>query len=121
MNLKEKLKELDNVQVDDSLISEIETLYEIELPDEIKKIISLNKDGIFYDDIELLRGLSSDEILNASEDLSIEFVELYLIPLFDIGNNNFIVYNFEKKLWFKFNLVEEFVSEEAQSLLELLK
>jgi len=121
MNLKDALKELDKVQVDDSLISEIETLYEIELSDELKKIISLNKEGIFYDDMELLRGLSSDEILNASDDLSVEFVEIDLLPLFDTGNDNFIVYNFEKKCWSRYNIAEEFEFDEAANLLEYIK
>ena len=121
MYLKEALKELDNVQIDNSLISEIETLYKIELSDELKKIISLIKEGVFYDDMDLLRGLDSDEIQNASNDLDVDFLELNLLPLFDTGDNDFIVYNLEKKCWFKFNIVEAVEFNEASDLLEYIK
>jgi len=120
-SLKEALKELDNVLIDDSLISEIEDLYEVELPDELKKIISLNKEGVFYNDMDSFEGLSSDDILNTSGDLSVEFTELDLLPLFDIGDNNYIVYNLQKKCWSKFNGNKEVAFDEASSLLEYLK
>ena len=120
-SLKEALKELDKVQVDDSLISEVENLYEVDLSDELKKIISLNKEGVFYSDLASLEGLSADNILDESDDLASECTELDLLPLFDIGDNTYIVYNLNKKCWSKFNLGEGSLFEEAQNLLEYLK
>ena len=120
-SLKEALKELDKVQIDDSLISEIENLYEVELPDELKKIISLNKEGVLYNDMEYLQGLSSDDILDESDDLAAECTELDLLPLFDIGENIYIVYNLQKNCWSKFNYSEEDLFDETQNLLDYLK
>jgi len=120
-SLKEALKELDKVQIDDSLISEIENLYEVELPDELKKIISLNKEGVLYNDMEYLQGLSSDDILDESDDLAAECTELDLLPLFDIGENIYIVYNLQKNCWSKFNSSEEDLFDETPNLLEYLK
>jgi len=120
-SLKEALKELDKVEIDISLISEIENLYEVELPDELKKIISLNKEGVLYNDMEYLQGLSSDDILDESDDLAAECTELDLLPLFDIGENIYIVYNLQKNCWSKFNSSEEDLFDEAKNLLEYLK
>jgi len=120
-SLKEALKELDKVQIDDSLISEIENLYEVDLPDELKKIISLNKEGVFYSDMTALEGLSADDLLDESDDLAAECTELDLLPLFDAGDNIYIVYNLNKKCWSKFNLSEGSLFDEAKDLLEYLK
>jgi len=120
-NLKEALKELDKVEIDNSLISEIENLYEVELPDELKKIISLNKEGVLYNDMEYLQGLSSEDILDESDDFASECTELDLLPLFDIGENIYIVYNLQKNCWSKFNSSEEDLFEETQNLLDYLK
>jgi len=121
VNLKEALKELDKVEIDNSLISEVENLYEVELSDELKKIISLNKEGAFYNDMEFLQGLSSDDILDESDELIAECTELDLLPLFDIGENIYIVYNLQKNCWSKFNSSEEDLFEETQNLLDYLK
>jgi len=121
VSLKEALKGLDKVQVDESLISEIEDLYEVGLSDELKKIITLNKEGVFYNDMETLQGLSADDIIDESDDLVSECNELDLLPLFDVGDNVYIVYNLNKKCWSKFNASEEDLFDEAKSLSEYLK
>jgi len=121
VSLKKALKELDKVEIDNSLISEIEDLYEVELSDELKKIISLNKEGVLYNDMEYLQGLSSDDILDESDDLAAECTELDLLPLFDIGENIYIVYNLQKNCWSKFNYSEEDLFDETQNLLDYLK
>jgi len=121
MELKEILKDLNKVQTDNFLVNKIETLYKTELPNDLKKIVSLNKDTIFYEDKDMLRGLSFNEILNASDDLEVGFIELNLLPLFDIGDNDFIVYNFKKKCWSLFNIVDEILFRETSDLLDYLR
>ncbi|MCL1994014.1 MAG: hypothetical protein FWG66_13800 [Spirochaetes bacterium] len=121
MELKELLKGLSQVQIDNLIVDKIENLYKTELPDDLKKIISLSKETTFYDDRDLLRGLSSDEILNASDNLELDFVALKLLPLFDIGDNNFIVYNFEKNCWSLFNIVDETLFNESSDLLKYIE
>jgi len=121
MNLKEEIKELDKVKIDDSLISKVEDLYEVKLSDELKRLISLNKEGVFYNDMGTLQGLSADDILDESDNLASECKELDLLPLFDIGDGIYIVYNLNKKCWSKFNVSEDDLFDEAQGLLEYIE
>ena len=44
-----------------------------------------------------------------------------MIPLIDCSDNDFIVYHFDSKTWSKFNIIDECVFKEKESLDELLK
>lgn len=119
MTKKEYLDRLSNMKVDDSKINKINKIYQAELTEIIKKIISNNKEPVFFDDD--WRVLSFDEIIDAQHDLHIDFKERGIIPLIDCGENDFIVYHFRDKIWSKFNIVDEIVFKKKKSLEELLK
>ena len=64
--------------------------------------------------------LSFDEILEAEEDLDVEFRKEKMIPLIDCMDNDFIVYKTDTRTWMIYNIEDEIDSEEADSLEELL-
>ena len=120
MKLKDTLGKLTNVQVDNDFIAQLEKMYSIVLPDEVRRIVSISKDTVSYDDFSLLRGLSRSEINDASADMSVDFISKGILPLFDAGDNDYIVYNIAEKVWYKFNIVDEVKFSTTQYLSEYL-
>jgi hypothetical protein len=120
MKLRDALADLDNVEVDRAIISEIETLYKTKFSKELQKVISLNIDGVSYDDKSVFNGLSAKAILNAYNDLYIDFVSLNLVPLFDIGDSEYIVYDLKKKRYALYDISEDDEHSEETDLMNYL-
>ena len=120
MNLKDALAKLTDTRINDAFVWQLEKMYARSLPDEIKLIVSLSEETVFYDDFPLLRGLSNPEIAKASEDMHVDFIGKKLIPLFDVGDNDFIVFDLAEKVWYKFNIVDEIKFSPAGDLNEYL-
>ena len=118
MKLRDALAKLNNVEIDKAIISEIETLYKTKFSTELAKVISLNKNGVSYDDKSVFNGLSSNAILNAYNDLYIDFVGLNLVPLFDIGDNEYIVYNLKKRRYAIYDISDDDEYSEESDLLK---
>lgn len=105
MTGKEFLLQLNNHPINMDAIKEIEAKYRLHMPLLIQKIISISQESLFFDNT--WRTLSFKEILDAPEDLHVDFVELKILPLFDTGDNDFIVYRFDDHVWSKFNIIDE--------------
>lgn len=120
MNLKDTLSKISALPIDSSFVSKVEDLYKTSIPEDVKRMLSISKDAVFYDDASLLRGLSNEEILNASSDMAVDFSDKHILPVFDVGDNDYIVYDFEEKCWYKFNIVDEIKFSKANSLSEYL-
>ena len=88
MGIQEYLDSIETVNVDSELISSIEREYDAELTEYVKKIISFDANGYFFGECKRL--LSANEILTADEELHVNFKELKMIPIFDIGDINAI-------------------------------
>lgn len=118
MTRTEYLDLIANCTIADNKVSQLEALYRGSLPIEIKQMISFSLDAVFFDDD--YRTLSLAEMLDAKNDLHVDFIELRLIPVVDCGENDFIVYNFESMKWAKFNIVDASYFKERDSLKALL-
>jgi len=118
MKLRDALVKLDKVVIDKEAVSKIEALYKTKFSSELQKVISLNKDGVSYDDKSVFNGLSANAILNAYNDLYIDFVSLNLVPLFDIGDSEYIVYNLKKRSYALYDISDDDEYREASDLLE---
>lgn len=105
MTGKEFLSSLESQKIDFKIVEEIEKKYGFEIPEVVQKIISASVESVFFDDD--WRTLSVDEILDASEDLHVDFEGQMLLPIVDTGENDFIVYHAEDDTWSKFNIIEE--------------
>ena len=118
MKLRDALAKLDKVEIDKAIISEIEELYKTKFSTELGKIISLNKNGVSYDDKSAFNGLSANAILSAYDDLYIDFVGLNLVPLFDIGDNEYIVYDLKKRCYALYDISDDDEYSEESDLLK---
>jgi hypothetical protein len=118
MRLRDALARLDKVEIDKESINEIETLYKTKLSTELKKVISLNIDGVSYDDKSIFNGLSANAILNAYNDLYVDFVALQLLPLFEIGDSEYIVYNLKKRCYAIYDISDDHEYREESDLLK---
>jgi hypothetical protein len=83
-------------------------------------MISINKNTVFYEEFPLLRGLSHKEIENASVDMSVDFVSKGILPLFDVGDNDYIAFNFVKNKWCKYNIADESEFSNVSSIFEYI-
>lgn len=117
MNIIDTLKGLKEVSINDDFISRVEALYEESLAKEIKQILSINKEAIFFDGSSFLKLLSNDEVLDATQDMAVDFKLHNLIPVFDLGDNDYICYNLNSSTWCKFNIVEELQFSKSETLL----
>ena len=120
MNLREKLDSINNVQIDETYVSEVESAYQTELSDEVKRVLSLSKVAVPYEDQMMLRGLSNSEILNASKNLRVDFIEHSVLPVFYTGDNDYAAYDFSERQWCLFNIVDELKFSESSNLVDVL-
>jgi len=118
MRLRDALAGLSNVEIDKESINEIESLYKTKLSTEVKKVISLNKDGVSYDDKSIFNGLSTNAIINAYNDLYVDFVGLQLLPLFEIGDSEYIVYNLKRRCYAIYDISDDDEYSEESDLLK---
>lgn len=119
MNGNEYLKSLTGVEVSKNVSEMIASVYADNLPEVVLKIASNAKETLFLADDN--RILSFDEIINAEQDLHIDFKDKGIIPLIDCGENDFIVYHFEDNFWSKYNIVDETVFKKVDKLEEIFK
>jgi hypothetical protein len=96
-------------------------MYRTDFPKEVKQIVSLSKDTVFYSDLPILRGLSHKEIINVSDDMSVNFIEKRILPLFDIGDNDYIIYDIHEKTYYKFNITDEVKFDRSNNIYTLIK
>ena len=116
----EYLLKVSNVEkIDTGMVGVIQKKYGQELPEIVKKIVSYGKDTVFLEND--LRVLSASEIIQAEEDLHVNFSEKQFLPVADCGENNFIVYHFADNSWSKFNINDESVFKTRKTLDELFK
>lgn len=87
---------------------------------ELQEILNyIQSEPIFFGDN--MRLLSKDEILNYKEELGIDINNI--LPIIDLNDNNFLVYNLEKNTFEKLNIEDETFFGETDSIsnyLELL-
>ena len=119
MTKKQYLEQILKETVDGGRVSEVERVYGAELPEVLKKIISNNEETIFLDDG--VRILAFKEILNAKEELHVDFKADGIIPVADCGENDFIVYHFKETFWSKFNIIDEISLKKEKSIEALIK
>ena len=121
MTVDEFLVLVQNTKIDQQRVNSVELVYG-KINDELaKKILSLNLNDYFLESEDFLRILSMDDILGASQSLKIDFISRNIIPFFDVGDNDFIVYHTKSGKWSYMNIVDEICFSEADSLDKLIK
>lgn len=119
MNKKEYLKKILTLEIDEKKVSLIEQQYSTSFPKIVKLIITNSDETVIFEDDS--RALSFSEMVDAEKDLHVDFKLKGIIPLFDCGDNDFIVFHYNNKKWSKFNIIDEISFKEKNTLEELLK
>ena len=115
--IKDDLLDVESTEINEKALKAITEIYGDIKSDKIKKALSIQKDTLFFDDYRLL---AHDEIINANEELHVNFTSKKIIPLIDCGENDFIVYNLIKNNVSKFNIVDETFFKERTTLSDIL-
>ncbi len=117
MTKKEYMIQVEDLEINREKVAEVEKVYHTEFPLLVQAIISNMSQPLFLEDC---RVLAYSEIINASEDLKVDFVTNKMIPLVDCGENDFIVYHFDTKKWSMYNIIDNCAFMERESLEGLL-
>ena len=96
----------------------IEKLYCCQLKNEARKIAAHLDETVFFENEGFLRLLSFSEVCDASEDLNVDFQAVRVLPLFDLGDNDYIAYRMDENKWCRFNIAEELSFSTKASIIE---
>ena len=105
MTGNEYINVLSTVTIENIKFANISTLYNCKLPDIIYKIISYTDNCIFLDNG--YRVLSYNEIVNATADLHVDFVNRCILPVIDCCDNDYLVFHTDTNQWSLFNIIDE--------------
>ena len=117
MTKSEYLKSVENWQIQDSIVDRIEKVYSKNLPELLQRIVSHTDKPFFFDDGTHI--LSYTEVLKAEEELGVAFPEKYIIPVVDCCDGNYIVYDYQNKVWAIYNIIDDIIFNQGNTLYEL--
>ena len=120
MTKQEYLRSTNRFAIDQNKLQTIYAIYAGRFPEALERIISGSNESVFFDDDDM-RILSFAEMVDAEQDLHIDFKSKKLMPIADCGDNDFIVYDYANNVWAKFNIVDETIFMKRAELGELLK
>ncbi len=109
---------LETATENDEIVSAIEGAYNITLPEQARRMVSLSDAPQFTED---WRTVSFEELLNSTEYLKYGFVDKGLLPVVDVSDNDYIVFNSKSEMWEKYNIIDELSFDEAEDIKELLQ
>lgn len=107
MNRDEFFQRILTVSINEASLTGIFHNFTTKLPITVKKILSVVPNGDFIDGGTFCRIMATDEIANASLELHVDFSKHSYLPIFDTGENDFIVFDYQNNQWAKFNIVDE--------------
>ena len=120
MKINDFIVQLEKAKAEKNIFEQIARQYQIIDTDAPAVIFSLEKKGMFFDDKNFIRLLSLDEVIKASEELHVDFINLSIIPIFDIMDNDFICYDYKSKTWCKYNIIDEVKYKTNSQLINLI-
>ena len=112
------LQAVSDNEVDFDKVSKIQEIYGFTLTEEIEKLVSKCGESVFIS--EECRLLALSEILNANEELHVNFVLQKILPLFDCFDNDFIVWHYDIQKWSLYNIIDQISFNYKTELTELL-
>lgn len=98
----------------------IEKKYNTRLNHDLQCLLALCKEATFWDGNRFCKLLSLSEITQASENLHVDFISKKIIPFFDCGENDFIIYLSDEDRWAMFNIIDEVTWKMTRNLSDLL-
>lgn len=120
MKLAEVISNADKIKIDDSFVSHVESVYSCKLPKFVTQILCIPENEPNYDEQIILRKLSNEMILEATEEMNSDFIGNHLLPLFDFGDNDYLCYDYSSRLWCMYNIVDDSLFNRHENILDLL-
>ena len=109
------------VEINDDVVYRVEEAYGVELPKSVKNILSVAPEGLsFISAFDDFRLMSTQEIINAPQTLNVDFNAIKSIPIFDLGNNIYVVYQYMLDRWGKYNATSGMMGDINRSLDSLM-
>ena len=106
----------------DKNIKLLEQKYGQKLPEEVVELYSTMESGFLQiNEFDTWRVLSIKEILNASQELNINFIEIKKLPLIDCMVNNYICFDFQTHKYIFMNIEDMSIFSESNLLINLLQ
>ena len=118
MTFKEYINTLATVEINKERIDKLVEIYGPEIPEIVQRIASYDMEDYFLEDE--IRILSFDGIMFADDDLNARFKDARLIPLADLMDGDYAVYNCVTAKWNMCNAYEGILFNEQDSLEKLL-
>ena len=103
-----------------SLVEVIRRKYSLSIPESIGKILSVLPQGGFLEGDDFCRVMSSAEIASANENLHTDFASKQLLPIIDLGDNIFVVFDGNRQEFGRFSLNDELLYRHSEKLNEIL-
>lgn len=118
MNKREYLDDVNECDVNEERVDSINKMYNVELDEYLSKVVSYANENVFFE--KERRVLSFEEIIDSSDDYGVDFVEQEMLPIIDAYDNTFIVYSFKDKAWAMYNLSDDILFDEKDTLEEII-
>lgn len=112
MNRKEFVDSLKEVSVSADVKSRVSEVYN-DVPEIVLKILTKYPSPELFDENES-RTLSINEVLHAEEDNGVLFKSKQIVPIADMGDNDFIVYDGTAAIWCMYNILDETIFNESK-------
>ena len=119
MTIKEYFEELEKAEINKDRVDKLKQIYGCDIPEIVQRIASYDMDDYFID--EEIRVLSFNGIIFIDEDLDTRFQDARLIPLMDLMDGDYAVYNCVTSKWNMCNAYEGVLFNEQDSLENLLQ
>ncbi len=117
MNRKEFLDSLNDVSISADVKGKMSIVYS-DVPEIILKILTKYPAPELFDENES-RTLSLNEALHAEEDNGVPFKSRNIIPIADLGDNDYIVYAGSQRMWCMYNILDETMFNEEETFEKL--
>lgn len=118
MTNEEFFTKITNAAINEEFVNRVENKFGCNLPELVKRIISISEKQLFFGEEKRLMSLT--EIENASEQLHVDFKKRNLIPIVDAYENDFICFNYKTNKWCYFNVNDRLCFSENPVLNSLL-
>ena len=110
---------INNINEDISFIEILQKKYKNNL-DKIKKELSIEAGFYLTNSEREVRKLNKNEVISSLKYLGCEFSDYNIIPIFDIMDNNYIVYMSDQDKFAIFNIIDEVLFDKVDTIIELL-
>ena len=118
MNKSDYLDAASKWEIVDERVRTVGKAYSGRIPELLQRIVSHSDEPHFFDDGSHV--LSLAEMLGTEETLGISFSDKHLVPVVDCCDGDYIVYDYDKEVWAIYNMIDEVVFRQGDSLIELL-